>query len=178
MRAHNGKRSNKVFTYRGKCSGTVAGLEPNTQLGKSPLLGWGWCCLMKRVAWTELSDSTASWRGEMTPWGAAESVETDGAGTPPCKADRNTAFLLFWSGKTPAARARGAASAWRTEIKVGYSHSPFRWPPLKSTNPREKISACFQTCCSARSELLVASACSCRDGGQRSGAEGAQPLLK
>lgn len=80
-------------------------------------------------------------------------METDGAGMRSCTEDRSTAARLSWSGRSPASRAGGAASAQRTGIKVGCSRSPCRWPPLKSRNPREKTSACLQTCCSVWVEV-------------------------
>lgn len=90
------------------------------------------------------------------------SAEKDAAGTRPCTADRSKATRLSWSGRSPAVRAGGAASAQRTGIKVGYSRSPCRWPPLKSRNPREKTSACWQTCWSVRLKLKPARRSSCQ----------------
>lgn len=83
------------------------------------------------------------------PLGAAVSVGTGGAEARSCTAGRSTAARLSWSGRSQAARAGGEASAQRKEIKVGCSRFPCRWFPLKSRNPREKTSACLQTCCSA-----------------------------
>lgn len=138
-----------VSTYRWRCSGTAAGLEPSTQPGKSPVHGWGWCCWMKSVALTEPSGSTVSWREETMLWEAAASVEMDEAGTRSCTAGRSTRARLSSSGRSPAARAHGAASVRRTGIEVGCSRFLCRLPPLKSRNPREKTSAWLQTCCSA-----------------------------
>lgn len=135
-------------THRWRCSGTVAGLGLSMQLGISPERGWGWRRWMKSVASTGPSDSTVNWKEEKTPWGAEALVVTGGAGMRSCTEDRSTAARLSWSGRSPPSRAGGAASARRTGIKVGCSRSPCRWPPLKSRNPREKTSACLQTCCS------------------------------
>lgn len=169
-------------THRWRYSGTAAGLAPSTQLDISPVRGWGWRCWMKSVASTEQSGNTVRWREEKTLLEAAVSVGTGGVGTRSCTADRSTAVRLSWSGRSPAARAGGEASALRKEIKVGCSRFLCRWPPLKSRNPQEKTSACLQTCCSAWLKFEAGAswcqACSPRDGGQRSGAEGAPPLLK
>lgn len=129
-------------THQWRCSGTALGLEPCTQPGISPERGWGSRCWMWSVAWIERSGSTASQREEMKLWGAVVSEEMDEAGMLPCTAGRSTAVRLSLSGRSPA--ADGAASAQRMGTEVGYSRSPCRWPPSKSTNPREKTSACLQ----------------------------------